>query len=96
MPVADYATYCRMLDRDRERRFAGPASNVTSLTMANGVLKGLAENGSDGKVGRKKGYDPRKYLTFAETSLAERVKQAVRDLGGTSSTIFSSRGEFPS
>jgi len=50
----------------------------------------------DGEVGRKKDYDPRTYLTYAETSLAERVKQAVRDLGGTGSTIFSSRGEFPS
>lgn len=50
MPVADYATYCRMLDRARERRFAYPAINITSLTMANGVLKGLAESGSDGII----------------------------------------------
>lgn len=50
MPVADYTTYCKMLDRARERRFAYPAINVTSLTMANGVLKGLAESGSDGII----------------------------------------------
>jgi fructose-bisphosphate aldolase class II len=50
MPVADYATYCKMLDRAREGRFAYPAINVTSLTMANGVLKGLAESGSDGII----------------------------------------------
>lgn len=50
MPVADYATYCRMLDRARERRFAYPAVNVTSLTAVNGVLKGLAESGSDGII----------------------------------------------
>lgn len=71
MPVADYATYCRMLDQARERRFAYP-------------------------MGRKKDYDPRTYLTCAETSLVERVKQAVRDLGGSGSTIFTSRGEFSS
>src|SRR5512139_3839096 len=50
MPVADYKTYCRMLDRARENRFAYPAINVTSLTTANGVLKGLAESRSDGMI----------------------------------------------
>jgi fructose-bisphosphate aldolase, class II len=50
MPVADYATYCRMLDRARENRFAYPAINVTSLTTANAVLKGLAESRSDGII----------------------------------------------
>jgi fructose-bisphosphate aldolase class II len=50
MPVADYATYCRMLDNARERRFAYPAINITSLTTINGVLKGLAESGSDGII----------------------------------------------
>ncbi len=50
MPVADYQTYCRMLDRARENRFAYPAINVTSLTNANAVLKGLAEIGSDGII----------------------------------------------
>lgn len=33
MPVADFKTYCMMLDRARENRFAYPAINVTSLTM---------------------------------------------------------------
>ena len=50
MPVADYKTYCRMLDRARENRFAYPAINVTSLTTANAVLKGLAESRSDGII----------------------------------------------
>ncbi|MBP1751573.1 MAG: fructose-bisphosphate aldolase [Geobacteraceae bacterium] len=50
MPVADYKTYCEMLDRAREGRFAYPAINVTSLTTANGVLKGLAESRSDGII----------------------------------------------
>src|SRR6476469_2089470 len=48
MPVADYAQYCRMLDRARQGRFAYPAINVTSLTTANAVLKGLADSKSDG------------------------------------------------
>jgi fructose-bisphosphate aldolase class II len=50
MPVADYATYCEMLERARREHFAYPAVNVTSLTTANAVLKGLADSGSDGIV----------------------------------------------
>ncbi|HEY7288654.1 MAG TPA: class II fructose-bisphosphate aldolase [Vicinamibacterales bacterium] len=50
MPVVDYATYCRMLDHARAHRFAYPAVNVTSLTTANAVLKGLAESKSDGLI----------------------------------------------
>ena len=50
MPVANYRQYCEMLDRARKGRFAYPAINVTSLTTANAVLKGLAESGSDGIV----------------------------------------------
>jgi fructose-bisphosphate aldolase class II len=50
MPVADFKTYCQMLERAREKRFAYPAINVTSMTTANAVLKGLAESGSDGII----------------------------------------------
>ncbi len=50
MPVADYAIYCKMLDRARANRFAYPAINVSSLTTANAVLKGLAETRSDGII----------------------------------------------
>ncbi|MBI4791863.1 MAG: class II fructose-bisphosphate aldolase [Deltaproteobacteria bacterium] len=50
MPVADYQTYCQMLDRAREGHFAYPAINVTSLSTANAVLKGLAESRSDGII----------------------------------------------
>ena len=50
MPVADYRQYCEMLDRARKGRFAYPAINVTSLTTANAVLRGLAESESDGIV----------------------------------------------
>jgi fructose-bisphosphate aldolase class II len=50
MPVANYEIYCRMLDRAREGHFAYPAINVTSLTTANAVLRGLAESRSDGII----------------------------------------------
>ena len=50
MPVANYKTYCKMLDRARTGRFAFPAINVTSLTTANAVLRGLAESKSDGII----------------------------------------------
>ena len=50
MPVADYKTYCKMLDRALEDKFAYSAINVTSLASANAVLKGLAESRSDGII----------------------------------------------
>ena len=50
MPVADYKTYCTMLDRARTGHFALPAVNVTSLTTANAVLRGLAESKADGII----------------------------------------------
>jgi fructose-bisphosphate aldolase class II len=50
MPIADHARYCEMLDRAREGRFAYPAINVSSLTTANAVLRGLAESRSDGII----------------------------------------------
>jgi fructose-bisphosphate aldolase, class II len=39
-----------------------------------GVLK------VDGEVGNKKAYDPRSYLALAETAMAERVVQTVKEL----------------
>src|SRR4029453_11075923 len=50
MPVVNYDQYCEMLDRARRGKFAYPAINVTSLTTANGVLKGLADSKSDGII----------------------------------------------
>jgi len=50
MPVVDFQQYCRMLDRARAGKFAYPAVNVTSLTTANAVLKGLADSKSDGII----------------------------------------------
>jgi len=50
MPVADPAKYLEMLDRARTGKFAYPAINVTSLTTANAVLKGLAGSRSDGII----------------------------------------------
>ena len=50
MPVADYRTYCKMIDHALEKQFAYPAINVTSMTTANAVLRGLAECKSDGII----------------------------------------------
>jgi fructose-bisphosphate aldolase class II len=50
MPVADYRIYTNLLDRARERHYAFPAINVTSLNSANAVLRGLAESKSDGII----------------------------------------------
>ena len=50
MPVANYTIYTNMLERAREKHFAYPAINVTSLSTANAVLKGLADSKSDGII----------------------------------------------
>src|SRR3954469_10038071 len=50
MPVADFKTFSAILDRARAGKFALPAVNVTSLTTANAVLRGLAESKADGIV----------------------------------------------
>ena len=38
MPVVDYKTYCHMLDNARNKGFAYPAINVTSMTSANATF----------------------------------------------------------
>jgi len=50
MPVADFQTYCKMLDVAKEQHYAYPAINVSSIATANAVLKGLADAGSDGII----------------------------------------------
>ncbi len=50
MPIADFETYCRMLDNAKDNHFAYPAINVSSIVTANAVLKGFAEAKSDGIV----------------------------------------------
>ncbi len=50
MPVADYKTYCRMLDNARDNGFAYPAINVTSMASANAALRGFAEKKTDGII----------------------------------------------
>jgi fructose-bisphosphate aldolase class II len=50
MPIADYKTYCRMLDNAQENKFAYPAINVTSMVTANAAMKGFADMKSDGII----------------------------------------------
>ncbi|OED34738.1 class II fructose-bisphosphate aldolase [PVC group bacterium (ex Bugula neritina AB1)] len=50
MPVADYQTYCKMLDNAQKNDFAYPAINVTSLATANACLQAFAEKKSDGII----------------------------------------------
>jgi fructose-bisphosphate aldolase class II len=52
------------------------------LKNYDGVLK------IDGEVGNKKTYDPRVYLKIAEESMADRVKQAAKELKSVGTTLF--------
>lgn len=48
MPVADFATYCRMLGNAKANKFAYPAINITSTSTINAALAAFAEAKSDG------------------------------------------------
>jgi fructose-bisphosphate aldolase class II len=48
MPVADFATYCRMLDHAKKNKFAYPAINITSSSTINAALAAFAAAKSDG------------------------------------------------
>jgi len=50
MPVVNYQTYCKMLDRAKENKFAYPAINVSSMVSANAALRGFAEAKCDGII----------------------------------------------
>ncbi|MHB1483338.1 MAG: class II fructose-bisphosphate aldolase [Saccharofermentanales bacterium] len=50
MPIADYKTYCKMLDSAYKNKYAFPAVNVTSIESANAALAGFAEAKSDGII----------------------------------------------
>ncbi|MBF0350221.1 MAG: class II fructose-bisphosphate aldolase [SAR324 cluster bacterium] len=50
MPVADYKTYCTMLDNAKKNKFAYPAINVSSMITANAALKAFADQKSDGII----------------------------------------------
>lgn len=50
MPVADHATYVKMLENAYANHFAYPAINITSMISANAVLHAFAEKKSDGII----------------------------------------------
>ena len=50
MPVANYATYCKMLDSALANQYAYPAINVVSIESANAALAAFAEAKSDGII----------------------------------------------
>ena len=50
MPVADFATYCEMLDNAKLNHFAYPAINTTSMTTVNATLAAFAEAKCDGII----------------------------------------------
>jgi len=82
MPVADFETYCAILDRARSGHFALPAVNVTSLITANAVLRGLAESKADGIIqvstggGAFASGSAVKDMALGATSIAEHVHRA--------------------
>jgi len=79
--AVDYGVVKMNIDTDTQYAFTRPIADHM-LKNYDGVLK------VDGEVGSKKAYDPRTYLSAAEKAMAERVKQAVKDLRGEGTTLF--------
>jgi len=50
MPIANFETYCRMLDNAKAKKFAYPAVNVTSMATANAAIAAFAAKRSDGII----------------------------------------------
>lgn len=69
------------VDTDCQYAFTRPIADHM-LKNYDGVLR------IEGEMGDKKSYDPRAYLKKAETSMKERVLQAVEELKGTGKTIY--------
>ena len=79
--AVDYGVVKMNIDTDTQYAFTRPIADHM-MRNYDGVLK------VDGEVGSKKAYDPRPYLAAAEKGMAERVKQAVKDLRGEGTTLF--------
>jgi len=77
----DYGVVKMNIDTDTQYAFTRPIADHM-LRNYDGVLK------VDGEVGNKKTYDPRVYLTLAETAMAERVKLAAGDLRAIGTSMY--------
>jgi fructose-bisphosphate aldolase, class II len=77
----DYGVVKMNIDTDMQYAFTRPIADHMFRNY-DGVLK------VDGEVGNKKTYDPRSYLTMAESAMAERVKLAVTELKGVGTTMY--------
>ena len=78
--AVDYGVVKMNIDTDTQYAFTRAIADHFFKNY-DGVIK------VDGEVGNKKAYDPRSYLTLAESALAERVKQAVNDLRAAGTTM---------
>ncbi|MGE5682280.1 MAG: class II fructose-bisphosphate aldolase [Bacillota bacterium] len=76
----EYGVIKMNVDTDTQYAFTRPMVDHFFKNY-DGVLK------VEGEVGNKKLYDPRTYLKKAETSMKERVMQAIKDLRGEGTTL---------
>jgi fructose-bisphosphate aldolase class II len=79
--AVDYGVVKMNIDTDTQYAFTRAIANHMFRNY-DGVLK------VDGEVGNKKNYDPRSYLAMGEAAIAERVKQAVRELRGVGTSLY--------
>lgn len=76
----EYGVIKMNVDTDTQYAFTRPLVDHFFKNY-DGVLK------VEGEVGNKKMYDPRTYLKKSETSMKDRVKEAVKDLRGEGTTL---------
>lgn len=77
----DYGVVKMNIDTDMQYAFTRVIA-AHFFKNYDGILK------VDGEVGNKKAYDPRSYLALAESAMAERVKQAVKELRTAGTTMM--------
>jgi fructose-bisphosphate aldolase class II len=77
----DYGVVKMNIDTDTQYAFTRPIVDHV-MKHYDGVLR------IEGNVGDKEKYDPRSYMKLGETSMAERVKEAIRNLRGEGTTLF--------
>ena len=80
----DYGVVKMNIDTDMQYAFTRAIAGHFFKNY-DGVLK------VDGEVGNKNAYDPRSYLALAEAAMAERVKQAVKELRAVGTTMVNVR-----
>ena len=88
MPVPTQEQYIKMLNTAKEKGYAYPAVNVTTIEVINGALKAFAEAKSDGIIQVSLGGGQFASGTAVKDSVKPRLSQARRVAPPSSRIIY--------